>query len=369
MKLTDSQQAVLDAYNDGKSNGLILGRKALADATGVTQGTVGGAMRALKLKGLIQEQREPGDHRATVTPKRAARRQEFDVDEIPSADRPLDEILDARKKAYSRIARRDDALKRVGVTVNIDGPFGITFFGDPHIDDAGSDIVALERDLDVTRETSGLFAANVGDMNNNWVGRLARIYGKQSVTEKEAWRLVEWMFTATDWLFLVQGNHDVWSGDASPLKWIARQADIGAMEPHGVRMGLRCGRRKEIIVNSRHDFPGNSMWNNAHGPMRAAQMGWRDHILTCGHKHTSGYGMVKDPATGLISHCIRVAAYKIIDDYAKAGGFLDGHISPSVTCIIDPAEPDESPKLIQVFHDTTEAAEYLTWKRGVRVAA
>ena len=113
MKLTDSQQAVLDAYNDGKSNGLILGRKALADATGVTQGTVGGAMRALKLKGLIQEQREPGDHRATVTPKRAARRQEFDVDEIPSADRPLDEILDARKKAYSRIARRDDALKMV----------------------------------------------------------------------------------------------------------------------------------------------------------------------------------------------------------------------------------------------------------------
>ena len=98
------------------------------------------------------------------------------------------------------------------------------------------------------------------------------------------------------------------------MKWIAAQADIGAFEPHGVRMGLRQGKR-EIIVNSRHDFPGNSMWNNAHGPMRAAQMGWRDHILTCGHKHTSGYGQVKDPATGLISHCIRVAAYKIIDDY------------------------------------------------------
>lgn len=147
------------------------------------------------------------------------------------------------------------------------------------------------------------------------------------------------------------------------MKWIAAQADIGAFELHGVRMGLRQGKR-EIIVNSRHDFPGNSMWNNAHGPMRAAQMGWRDHILTCGHKHTSGYGQVKDPATGLISHCIRVAAYKIIDDYAKQVGFLDAHISPSVTCIIQPDEPDDSPRLIQVFHDTLEAAEYLTWKRG-----
>jgi len=288
---------------------------------------------------------------------------EFEVDDIPVADRPLEEILDGRRKGYLREKTREEHLKLIPVKINVEGPFGITFFGDPHVDDPGSDILTLERDLDLTRETEGLFAANVGDMNNNWVGRLSRLYGKQGVTEKEAWRLVEWMLNKTNWLFLVGGNHDGWSGDSSPLKWIARHADIGAFEPHGVRMALRIGKR-EIRVNSRHDFKGSSIFNNAHGPMRAAQMGWRDHILTCGHRHTSGYGPVKDPASGLISHCIRVAAYKTIDDYAKAGDFPDGNISPSVTCIIQPDEPDDSPRCVQVFHDTEEAAEFLTWKRS-----
>ena len=288
----------------------------------------------------------------------------FEVEEIPSEERSLEEILDGRRTGFQRLASRESALKKINVKIKIDGPYGITFFGDPHVDDPGSDIVALERDLTLTRETEGLFAANVGDMNNNWVGRLSRLFSKQSVTEKEAWRLVEWMLTSTDWLFLIGGNHDAWSGDSSPLKWIVQHADVGAFEPHGIRMCLIQGKR-EIIINSRHDFPGNSMWNTAHGPMRAAQMGWRDHVLTCGHKHSSGYGLVKDPATGLISHCIRVAAYKIIDDYAKAGGFLDSHISPSVTAVFQPQYADSDPRLITIFHNTEEAAEYLTWKRNV----
>lgn len=366
MALSRNQEQILDAYQKSAKAGQILGRKGLADATGIPAATVGNALRSLRQLGLVPE-RTPGDNTA-FDPDRIARREEFEVDEIPSADRPIDEILDGRRKQFARMSRREESLKKVGVSINVDGPFGITFFGDPHVDDPGSDILALERDLDITRETSGLFAANVGDMNNNWIGRLGKLHGKQGVTEKEAWRLVEWMLGATDWLFLIAGNHDCWSGDGSPLHWMARQADIGAFEAHGIRMGLRVGKR-EIIVNSRHDFPGNSMWNNAHGPMRAAQMGWRDHILTCGHKHTSGYGMVKDPASGRISHCIRVAAYKKIDDYAQAGGFLDGHISPSVTCIVQPDCDDDDPRQITTFHDTAEAAEFLTWKRGRKAAA
>jgi hypothetical protein len=288
---------------------------------------------------------------------------DYEVAEIPSAGRPLQEILEGRRTGYQRHASREATTKLIPVKVNVEGPYGITFFGDPHVDDDGSDIITLEKDLRITRETPGLFAANVGDVNNNWVGRLSKLFGKQSATEKEAWRLVEWMLSSTDWLFLVGGNHDGWSGDSSPLKWIARHANIGAFEPHGVRMELLSGKRA-IRVNSRHDFRGHSMFNNAHGPMAAFQRGWQDHILTCGHKHTSGYGVVKDPASGLVGHCIRVAAYKKIDDYAKAGDFPDGNISPSVTCVIQPQEPDDSPKCVQVFHDTEEAADFLTWKRA-----
>ena len=117
-------------------------------------------------------------------------------------------------------------------------------------------------------------------------------------------------------------------------------------------------------VNARHDFPGHSQWNTAHGPAKAVQMGWRDHILTCGHKHTSGYQLLKCPSTGLISHAIRVAGFKILDRYAKELGLPNQNISPSCVTIIDPQYEDDDPRLVTVIHDVEEGAEYLTWKRS-----
>ena len=91
-------------------------------------------------------------------------------------------------------------------------------------------------------------------------------------------------------------------------------------------------------------------------------MGWKDHILVCGHKHGTGYGIIKDPASEMISHCIRVATYKIHDEHARAEGFPDHNISPCAITIIDP-EADMERKLVSVWLDPHEGAEYLTWRR------
>jgi hypothetical protein len=37
-----------------------------------------------------------------------------------------------------------------------------------------------------------MYAVCVGDVTNNWVGRLAALYAEQSTTEAEAWKLAEW---------------------------------------------------------------------------------------------------------------------------------------------------------------------------------
>ena len=55
-------------------------------------------------------------------------------------------------------------------------------------------------------------------------------------------------------------------------------------------------------------------------------MGWRDHVLTAGHTHVSGYQVLKDPSTGLISHAIRIASYKEMDRYAEEKGLPDQNI-------------------------------------------
>jgi hypothetical protein len=165
----------------------------------------------------------------------------------------------------------------------------------------------------------------------------------------------------------VGGNHDAWSGAGDPLKWIARQQGA-LLEPHGVRLNLRLPSGRDVRVNARHDFKGHSMWNTAHGVSKAAQMGWRDHILTCGHLHVSGYAPLKDPATGLITRAFRVASYKTYDRYADEKGLPDQSIFMCPVTIIDPQYGDDDPRYVTFIEDPEEGADYLTFKRRRKAA-
>lgn len=301
------------------------------------------------------------------TLKGGVQQKPFDIDELPSETTPLDELLDRRKRQFGRKDVAKKARRLISVRVNIEGPIGIAHFGDPHVDDDGTDIALLERHLKVCNETEALFAGNVGDFQNNWIGRLARLYGEQSTSAQESWVLAEWVLRACDWLYLVGGNHDAWSGAGDPLKWIARQQHA-LFEPNGVRLNLELPSGRGVRVNARHDFKGHSMWNDAHGPSKAVQLGWRDHIVCAGHLHTSGHQFLKDPSSGLISHAFRVASYKIFDRYAEGLGLPDKNIFLCPVTIIDPRYADDDPRFITFIPDPEEGADFLTWKRSRKAA-
>jgi len=279
-------------------------------------------------------------------------------DELPSAE----ELLERRKHQYALKDRAEEARKLIQIKVKIDGPIGILHMGDPHVDDNGTDISAIERHVGLINSTPGLFGGNVGDSQNNWVGRLAHLFGEQSLSAAEAWVLTEWLINGVEWLYLIGGNHDVWSGAGDPLKWMTR-SQVGVFEDWGARLSLKFPNDKDVRINARHDFVGHSQWNAGHGPTKAAMMGWKDHVLIAGHKHTSAYNVVKDPASGLISHAMRVAGYKIHDRYAKQLGLPNQNISPAFVTVIDPEYADDDPRLISTFFSPEEGAEYLTWKR------
>jgi hypothetical protein len=286
--------------------------------------------------------------------------QPFHVDPLPRSTANAEDILARRKVDFDRKQAAHQGRKLIPVKVKLDGPIGVAHFGDPHLDDDGTNLALIERHTEICQRTEGIFAANVGDTTNNWIGRLARLYGEQGTTAAEAWVLAEWFVQRLRWLYMIAGNHDCWSGAGDPLKWIAH-GHAALYEPHGARLNLVFPNGREIRINARHDFPGNSMWNTVHGAAKAAQMGWRDHILTCGHKHTSGYMPVKCPASGLVSHCIRVASYKTFDRYAEEKGLPDQNFTENVLTVIDPAADDRG--LVTVFLNLEEGAEYLTWKR------
>lgn len=279
-------------------------------------------------------------------------------------EEPFDDLLARRLKAFERkkAARQNNHL--INIKINLEGPIGICVLGDPHVDDDGCDLGAILEHADILNNTPGMFAANIGDTTNNWVGRLGRLYGQQGTTESEAWRMAEWFMGLFNWLYLIGGNHDVWSGTGDPLKYIMRLHGSKAVQKdHGCRLNLIHPNGAETRVNSRHDFHGHSQWNNAHGPMKAVRQGWRDHIAVCGHKHSTGIGVLKDPASGLISHAARVATFKRVDRYADELGLMDEMVSPSMTFIIDPSEPDDSPGRVVPFHCPKKAAAFLTYLR------
>ncbi len=293
-----------------------------------------------------------------------------EVPVLPQELRPVEQLLDERERKFTQHKAAKEARKLIRIPVKMDGPIAISHFGDPHIDDDGCDISLLRRDVEVVKRTRGMYAMNCGDTSNNWVGRLARLWEQQSTSGPEAWQLVEWFLREIDWLVILGGNHGAWSGTGDPVRWIIDHGQT-IFDNYGARVALMFPNGREVRINARHDFRGHSMWNPAHGPMKAAKMGWRDHILTCGHTHVSGIALEKDPSTGLISHIYRVASYKTYDRYAHEEGLPDQNVFCNVVTIIDPSRADNDPNLIRAFYNDVEhAADYLTWvrERGSSVA-
>ena len=287
----------------------------------------------------------------------------FEADVKEPEFMPINELIKIRKKQFKIKSKSRKSRNLINIKIKINGPIGICHFGDPHIDDDGTDIAEIYSLCNLINRTEGLFGGNLGDIQNNWVGRLSFLYGQQSTSAKESWRLTEHFVNQVEWLYLIAGNHDVWSGDGDPLEFIMRDHK-GVYEQWGARMNLIFPNGKEVRINARHFFKGFSMWNTAHGVAKAAQMGWKDHILTCGHIHVSGYQVLKDPASGLISHALQVASFKIWDEFAVKKGLEDRNIFNAPVTIIDPKYDDDDNRLITTILNPYEGAEYLKWKRS-----
>lgn len=287
---------------------------------------------------------------------------DYEFTALPDDDVPIEELIAQRKRKFQHKREHEEASKLIPIKVKMDGAIGILHFGDPHVDDDGCDIEAIERHTDLVNRTEGLFAANVGDTTNNWCGRLARLYADQTTSAAQAWKIAEWFINRCNWLYMIGGNHDLWSGSGDPLRWIAKQQDA-LYKSSEARLALRFPNGLEVRVNARHDHSGSSIWNPAHGPMKAALMGTRDHLYVAGHKHESAYSVLKDAISGITMHACKVASYKIYDRYAKERGFRDNCLSPCALTTINPALPADHPDLVKVWWDPEEGANYLTFLR------
>jgi predicted phosphodiesterase len=275
------------------------------------------------------------------------RQNKFTYADVPKdASRNIDEILKARLSEEKRVFEAEKFNNNLCVDFKHNDPIALVLFGDPHLDDKGTAISRVLEDLDHVKNNQNVFGVCVGDITNNWVGRLMALYGEQETTIPESWTMAEWFFSYIPWLAVVLGNHDKWNSGVEILKRMSAGKLVQADE---CSFKLTFLNGTDITVNARHKWKGVSQWNPAHGVSKYAQMGGDYDLILGGHTHQSAYAQVLGNRKHTISHCVQLASYKVHDSYARSEGFRAHNIAPSMCVVIDPLAKRAEDKIIVTY--------------------
>jgi len=320
-------------------------RKA-ASVLGIERGTLRHSLANYKIKQLSKD--------------------ELEFPDFPSDGLPINKIIDGMKERSSIRRASYDAHTWFPIKVKDKKPIGIMFFGDPHVDDDGCDWTLLESHIALCRR-DGIYGANIGDTTNNWAGRLVRKYADQETSAKTAGKLAEWFMldAGIKWMIWLLGNHDAWGDGASILAQMAKRHGTQKLVLHDweARFSLEFPNQTRINVWAAHDFPGDSMWNNLHGPLKAAKFGADVDLLVCGHKHNWGITQTELPEKGTTPVLIRTRGYKFNDDYARRIGKTEQNEGASIFTILNPLAKTRAGRVIP-FVDIEAGADFLKWMRS-----
>jgi hypothetical protein len=284
-------------------------------------------------------------------------------DPLPDPDLDIEDVLRHRMNAFQRRHEHHKAARWRRFKVPTTGPYALMLVGDPHLDDDGCNLPLWEKHVELMSTTPNLYAVNIGDTTNNWVGRLARLWANQDASAETARRLVKHYLgeRGIPWFLWISGNHDLWDGPVGRDVFERHAPHFVTLADWQAKVTLVSPNGHEMRMWAAHNFKGNSIWNNLHGLERAAQMQDWAHLYVAGHHHDCGYRLGENPHRGFTYNLLRVRGYKFMDEYADHHGFGEYQFGSSAIAVIDP----EGDKLNHVtcFMDPAEGVEFLAFKR------
>lgn len=288
------------------------------------------------------------------------------LEELPDGEIPIEEVIAYRTKAFERAHAKHKAEKWRTFKVPVAGPYALWFVGDPHLDDDGCHLPLWERHVEALTQPDvqgRVFAVNIGDTTNNWVGRMARLWAEQEMGAAGAKRLVKHYLgeRGIPWFLWLSGNHDLWDGPVGKEVFEAHKPHYVVLHDWQAKVQLQSPDGHTLRLWAAHNFKGNSIWNNLHGLERAAQMQDWAHLYVAGHHHDCGYRQGENPHRGFVYNLLRVRGYKWMDDYADHHGFGEHQYGASAVAVIDPA--GDKMNAVTCFMDPEEGLDFLRFKR------
>jgi calcineurin-like phosphoesterase family protein len=274
------------------------------------------------------------------------------VERKRSPNRSLEELMADQAQRFKEKEARHKQKRGWRIDMPDDGPYGLMVFGDPHVDDDGCDIEHLAYCLEWANSRDRVHAVNVGDLTNNWVGRLGRLYAHQHTTDDEGEELMRWLVSAAPWLWIILGNHDKWGPLAGA---ICRDADVLGVS-HGAKFHIWSGENC-VKVDCRHTHKGHSQYTPNFAQVKQNYRGSDCDVIIAGHTHTSAVTQIRNGVADQISLCIRVGAFKRYDEYADQLGFDDESLGPAALVVIRPDRQGADRAVC--FHDLDAGEAFL----------
>ncbi len=286
--------------------------------------------------------------------------------DFPDEDISIEKIIALSTERYEKRKNSHDAHTWFPISVKENLPIGVMWFGDPHLDDNGCAWPILKRDVELCKNTEGLYGINIGDTTNCWGGRLIRKYADQDSSVKTARRLAEWFLlnSGVRWLIWLYGNHEHMGDGAHILGEMAKRFGTQKVVMHDweARFCIRFSNGAEHRVFAAHDFPGNSMWNPLHGHVKASRFGNNIDLCVAGHKHNWGVSQWELAEQESAPLMVRVRGYKHLDDFARRIGAHEQEEGQSIMTIFNPEATCRAGR-IQAFVDVELGADVLKFMR------
>lgn len=286
--------------------------------------------------GMIEDHRRAAKDKGPIGPW-------VNVTGLEDVDEPIEDLI-ARRVKHTTRSRQREARREFCASFDSD-PWGLFLIGDPHLDNPGTRWDLLMRHVGAVRRSDApIYAVNLGDSQDHWVGRLAAIYSSSPTTAAEGWRLARWLMGNREGedaclrhLALVGGNHDSWSRThgLDPYAEICRWAGIEFYDDCEVRIRITYKDAPDMVLLLRHDLPGRSWFHPTHGPAKEAMLDPDVDLVACGHLHQWG-SLQQEHRGGRTPIALRVRGYKEADHYAREKGFHPNHHGHSCLVVIDP---------------------------------